>query len=324
MKGERNISEENLCFADFEFTCGFYIDKAQCELLSVGLVICDKDYNILRTYYRTVRPNIHRKLTKQCRKLTKLTQEEIDASQDSELVTGEVCTVLKHYGIKQVGVWGNFDRPGLLSDIKQHSRARKSASNVSRLLSMVKDIQNETIKKMKLPQAINIKDLAQAFDYEPSTGAFHNALTDAEALYTVHKAVWTTDIYTCQKFLDLKQARLDKIEADKRAAEQRRKELTLLLPLTEREKKFYSTLDSLEDKDDYWRLRFRIMNMFNRSPDEESFYFIVLHAPRRIKLAAGSRYSPDHYEGADIKEYSRESFDEIIIGEISRKLPLRQ
>ena len=286
-------------------------------------MICDGDYNILRTFYCTTRPNIHRKLTKQCRKLTKLTQEEIDASSDADSAAAEVCSLLKQYGIGQVSVWGNFDRPGLLSDIKQHARARKSASNVSRLLSMVKDIQNETIKKMKLPQAINIKDLASAFDYVPATGAFHNALTDALALYTVHKAVWTTDIYSCEKFVQLKKARLDKIEADKRAAEQRRKELTLLIPLTEKEKEFYSTLERIEDKDDYWRLRFRIMNMFQRMPEEERFCFVVLHAPRRTKLAPASKYSPERYEGGDMKEFTRSDFDSILLDEISRKLPVR-
>ncbi|SDB42617.1 Inhibitor of the KinA pathway to sporulation, predicted exonuclease [Ruminococcaceae bacterium FB2012] len=286
-------------------------------------MICDGEHNILKTYYRTTRPNIHSKLTKQCRKLTKLTQEEIDASADADEAAAEVCALLKQFGVKQVSVWGNFDRPGLLSDIKQHARARKSASNVSRLLSTVKDIQNETIKKMQLPQAINIKDLASAFDYVPATGAFHNALTDALALYTVHKAVWTTDIYGCEKFVQLKQARLDKIEADKRAAEQRRKELTLLIPLTEREKEFYGTLERIEDKNDYWRLRFRIMNMFQRMPGEERFCFIVLHAPRRTKLTPVSKYSPAKYEGGDMREFSREDFDLILLDEISRKLPVR-
>ena len=283
-------------------------------------MICDGEHNILKTYYRTTRPNIHSKLTKQCRKLTKLTQEEIDASADADEAAAEVCALLKQFGVKQVSVWGNFDRPGLLSDIKQHARARKSASNVSRLLSTVKDIQNETIKKMQLPQAINIKDLASAFDYVPATGAFHNALTDALALYTV---VWTTDIYGCEKFVQLKQARLDKIEADKRAAEQRRKELTLLIPLTEREKEFYGTLERIEDKNDYWRLRFRIMNMFQRMPNEERFCFIVLHAPRRTKLTPVSKYSPAKYEGGDMREFSREDFDLILLDEISRKLPVR-
>lgn len=286
-------------------------------------MICDTDYNVLKTYYRTAKPNIHSKLTKQCRKLTKLTQEEINASADADEAAAEVCSLLKQFGVRQVSVWGNFDRPGLLSDIKQHARARKSASNVSRMLSMVKDIQNETIKKMKLPQAINIKDLASAFDYVPATGAFHNALTDALALYTVHKAVWTTDIYSCEKFVQLKRARLDKIEADKRAAEQRRKELTLMIPMTDREKEFYSTLERIEDKNDYWRLRFRIMNVFQRMPDEELFYFIVLHAPRRTKLTPVSKYSPAKYEGGDVREFSRQDFDSILLDEISRKLPVR-
>ena len=325
MKGESLIStsEGNYCFADFEFTCGFYIDKAQSELLSVGLVICDSEHNVLEKYYSTIRPNIHRKLTKQCRKLTRLTQEEIDASADADAVKGEVCRLLRKNRISQVGVWGNFDRPGLLSDIKQHGRARKSASNVSRLLTMVKDIQNETIRKMKLPQAINIKDLAMAFDYTPASGTFHNALNDAEALYTVHKAVWTTDIYSNEKFLALKKARLDKIEAEKRAAEQRRKEMTLLLPMTEREKEFYSTLERLEDKNDYWRLRFRIMNMFNRLPSEESFCFIVLHSPRRTKLAAASGYTAEKYPGAEMRRFTRDDFDSILLDEISRKIPVK-
>lgn len=316
------ITGENLCFADFEFTCGFYIDKAESELLSVGLVICDSDYNTLETYYRTVRPNIHRKLTKQCRKLTKLSQDEIDYSPDADEVMGEVLALLRRYGISQVSVWGNFDRPGLLSEIKQHLRAHRSAANVSLVLKLVRDIQNETIKKMQLPQAINIKDLASAFDYVPATGAFHNALTDALALYTVHKAVWTTDIYSCEKFLALKKARLDKIEADRQAAEQRRRDITMMIPFTEREKEFFGSLEREEDRNDYLRLRFRIMNVFQRTPGEESYCFIVLHAPRRTKLSAKSKYSPDRYEGADVCEFNRENFDGILFSEISRKLPV--
>ena len=236
---------------------------------------------------------------------------------------GEVVEILRKYGISQVSVWGNFDRPGLLSDIKQHSRAHKSASNVSRVLTLVRDIQNETIKQMKLPQAINIKDLASAFDYIPASGTFHNALTDALALYTVHKAVYTTDIYSCPKFLAVKQARIDKIEADKRAAEQKRRELTMLIPFTEREKDFFDRLDSEADRSDYMRLRFRIMNMFQRLPKEEDFLFIVLHAPRRTKLAAASKFVPEKYEGADITGFTKENFDKILLEEIGRKQLVR-
>lgn len=313
----------NLCFADFEFTCGFYDDKAKSELLSVGLVICSSGLEIVKTYYRTVRPCIRRKLTKQCRKLTKLTQEEIDASADSTIVMTEVLNLLKMYSVTEIGVWGNFDRPGLLSDIRQHARAGAGAASVSKVLKMVRDIQNETIKKMKLPQAINIKDLAMAFDYIPESGTFHNALNDAMALYNVYKAVWTTDIYKCGKFLALKQQRIDKIEADKRAAEQRRKELTMLIPFTERENEYFPMLKTEIDRNDYLRLRFRLMNMFTRFPSEESFKFIVLHSPRRTKLAAASKFDKEKYPGADITDFDRTDFDLILLAESKRKVPIR-
>lgn len=317
------FENDNLCFADFEFTCGFYDDRAMSELLSVGLVICDSEYNILATFYRTVRPCIRRKLTKQCRKLTKLTQEEIDASPDSNDVMREAVSLLKSYSIGEIGVWGNFDRPGLTSDIKQHARAGRSAANVSAVLRLVRDIQSETIRRMKLPQAINIKDLASAFGYVPATGTFHNALTDALALHTVMKAVGTTDIYRCEGFLQLKQQRLDKIEADKRAAEERRAALTMLIPFTQREQEYFSGLTSAASREDYLRLRFRIMNMFQRCPKEESFKFIIMHAPRRTKLAAGTKFEPEKYPGGEITDFDRTSFDRILISESRRKLPLK-
>lgn len=311
--------QENLCFADFEFTCGFYNDKEQSELLSVGLVVCDSSYNVLTTFYRTSRPCIRRRLTRQCRKLTKLSQDEIDSSPDSNAVMGEVLALLKNYGVRTVGVWGNFDRPALSSDIRQHKRVGRSAANVAGLLGMVKDIQSETIRKMQLPQAVNIKDLASAFGYVPATGAFHNALTDALALYTVHRAAYTTDISECEEFMALKKHRLDKLEEDKKKVEQRRKELTMLIPFTEREQAFFGKLEREEDKNDYLRLRFRIMSVFQRAPKEERFCFVVLHAPRRIKLMASSKFSPERYESADVTEFTKDDFDKVLIMESTRK-----
>ena len=143
------------------------------------------------------------------------------------------------------------------------------------------------------------------------------------ALYTVSKAVWTTDIYSCEKFLALKQQRLDKIEADKQAAEQRRRELTMLIPLTEKEQKYLPTLRYESDKNDYMKLRFRLMNMFSRFPEEERFKFIVLHAPRRTKLAAASRFDSEKYPAADVTDFDRNTFDRILLSESKRKVPIR-
>ena len=52
---------DHLCFADFEFTCGGGVGRTGCEMLSVGIIVCDEKYNITDTYYSTARPaKIHK------------------------------------------------------------------------------------------------------------------------------------------------------------------------------------------------------------------------------------------------------------------------
>ena len=72
-----------LCFADFEFTCGSPAHRLKSEMLSVGLVICDSEHNIIETFYCTARPNRFPKLTSQCKRLTHLTQAEISLAESA-------------------------------------------------------------------------------------------------------------------------------------------------------------------------------------------------------------------------------------------------
>ena len=70
------------CF-DAEYTCfmeqdAFFDREHSGELLSVGLVICDKNFNLVRTYYSPIHPIYNTKLTGYCKELTGLTQKEID------------------------------------------------------------------------------------------------------------------------------------------------------------------------------------------------------------------------------------------------------
>ncbi|MDE6679054.1 MAG: hypothetical protein K2K02_08440, partial [Ruminococcus sp.] len=94
-----NNEKKYLCFADFEFTCGYFINKMESEILSAGVVICDESYNIKERFYRTSRPNHFPRLTKQCKKLTKLTQTEINHSPDSNDVMGKIMKLVKKYNI---------------------------------------------------------------------------------------------------------------------------------------------------------------------------------------------------------------------------------
>ena len=311
-----------MCFADFEFTCGFNISSAASEVLSAGIIICDDEYHIVEKYYSTARPNKHPVMTKQCRKLTKLTQDEINVSPDSNDVMRDICNILERYGISAVWVWGNFDRPGLLSDIKQHSKLRRPSSSIRRVADCISDIQYEMTKKMQLPQAVNIKELASAFGYVPEEGSFHNAINDAAALYTIHRAVHTTDFRSSEGFIKLREDRIEKLEAVRIAAEKRRLEAAVAIPLSGEEKEYYDRICS--EKLESVRKRFiyvrgKAASALLKYPDVNDFILIVFSNNNGVKAIPASKLNPTlrRYSARRI-EFSRDGLSELVLGECRR------
>ena len=278
---------DTICFADFEFTCGFYNQNVRSELLSVGLVFCDKDYNILSEFYSTIRPCRNYKLTKKCRDLTHLTQAEISSSADANEVMRKAVNLMRRHGADSLYVWGNFDIPGLKNDIEQHNRSGRPAGNITKICESIRDIQNELTKEMQLPQAVSIEELSAVFGYEPEVGTFHNALNDAEALYCIHKAVKTTDIFSSPTFVQLRQDRIDKLEAVKKAAEERRVQQAFSVELSEEEKAYLSAAESLsadKAKREFIAMRSRIVGMMKKYPKEDDFVLVMFSEPKYYKI----------------------------------------
>ena len=183
-----------LCFADFEFTCGGGINRWKAELLSVGLIICDREFNVVQRFYSTVKPAKQPKMTTLCKELTHLTQEEINLSPDSDAVFAQVEQLLAMYQTDGMYVWGNYDQIGLSSDARLHKKCKLPNLNILKAASRIVDIQRELTEKMGLRDAINISELSTAFGYVPENGSFHNAMIDAEGLFISYKTVHTTDI----------------------------------------------------------------------------------------------------------------------------------
>lgn len=309
--------EKNLCFADFEFTCGSPAHRLKSEMLSVGLVICDSNYAVKESFYCTARPNRFPKLTSQCKRLTKLTQAEINNSPDSDDVLGIVSGLMEKYSFSELFVWGNFDKPGLVSDRKQHIQFRKSHKNIDTVCSAITDIQDGMVRKMQLPQAVRIEDLASAFGYSPASGSFHNALNDAMALYTIHKAVHTSDFQNCEGFIALKQERIERIAAVKAAQEEKRRELALSSDLSQEEKKYYEDIvaaGSEKEQKRFIYLRSKLVNSYKRYPDEQDFVMIVFDQPKRVRIIPKVKYTKLKSQGAVKTEFfSRDSAGKMII-----------
>ena len=311
-----------MCFADFEFTCGGFIDNTRSEMLSVGIVICSPEHQVAEKFYQTARPCKFHRMTKQCRTLTGLTQPEINASPDSNEVLGEVVKLMEKYEISRMFVWGNFDKPGLNGDANQHRRAGKAYSNISAVCRSIVDIQQETTTKMGLPQAVSISELAAAFDYVPETGGFHNALNDAEALYAIHKNVWTSDLAGNEKFLQLKKERLDKMAAIKAEAEERLRQEAFSLPLSPEEQTYYSeavAAGNTKAAAGFVFLRCKFVRAFSKYPDETSFVFAVFDQPHRVKVFPEQKFRGTAKRvAARWENFRRSDFGSLLIEECKK------
>lgn len=300
-------------FADFEFTCGSPMYRFRSEMLSVGVVICDSDYNITEKFYATSRPNRFPKLSRQCRELTHLSQEEISDSPDSNDVLLEVSELMDKYGVEELWVWGNFDKPGLQSDIKQHRNFKKECGAVCRICSAVRDIQDEMVRRMKLPQAINIKELASSFGYVPDSGSFHNAINDALALYTIHKAVFTTDFRSRPEFTALVEERLERMRQVKAAQEEKRREKAFSIALSLEEQGFFDELDE-KRRSRFIYLRYRIVAAMEKYPQAQEFAYLIFDDPKKIKIVSKERSGGKQYADAvEAKYFTKKDFGKFLI-----------
>lgn len=312
-----NSEKQYLCFADFEFTCGYFINKLDSEILSAGVVICDSDYNILEKFYCTSKPNHFPRLTKQCRNLTGLTQAEISGSPDSNDVMGAVIKLLKKYSINDIYVWGNFDKTGLVSDVKQHKRFGKEYGNIQRTSRKIYDIQKSLTYRMGLPEPVNIKELAEAFDYRPLSGTFHNALNDALALYVIYRSVYTEDISKNEKLAEIRNERNEKIIQRRLDVEKKQKETALSLPLTDMEKLYYSGMneDSAEAKN-FLYLRSKFVSSMRNNPEKNNFLLLYMKTSERYKVIPKEKYNRT-LQGLSEKavDFDRENFSELLLDE---------
>lgn len=310
------MSEKYFCFGDFEFTCGVNISMGTCEMLSVGLIICDERFRIAESFYCTARPVKYPKMTKQCVKLTKLDQQEIFNSPDSNSVLLIVRRLMKKYGCDKLYVWGNFDRPGLFSDAGMHRRLKKDPENIQAVAKSIEDIQRRLVKRLGLPEAVNIAELSSVFGFVPHQGTYHNALNDAMGLYEIYRGAYGTDCKNNKKLRALIDDRIAKREERRLKAAERRREIALSVTLSDEERVY---LDSFGEKRDealerLLELRYPIINFMKNHPDEDEYELIVFDEPLRFKLSSGSAYTPDKGQSAIVvMTMTKSSFGRAVV-----------
>lgn len=181
--------ERYYAFFDAEYTC--YMDNDRDfdrshsnEVLSVGLVISDRSFHLVETFYSPVRPVYNPRLTRYCKSLTGLTQEEIDHAPSWEEVFEEMYRLLQEYPVKEILVWGS-DAKTLTDDLeKNHFRPLKKPRV---FIGMVRDVTKRlTARVFGNGMTVSLADMKYVCNMEHHTA--HNALEDAMDLYRIAKA----------------------------------------------------------------------------------------------------------------------------------------
>lgn len=183
-------SEKYYAFFDAEYTCFMNYDTRfdrnhSNEVISVGLVIADQNFNFVEEFYTTVCPKYNPILTKYCKELTGLKQNEIFGAPSFDQAFAQLESIIQNYNVSAIFVWGN-DRMTLEDGIrKNHPLASKK---IRRMVAKVTDINKKlTTRIFGYGLSLSLSDMKYICGMEHVTA--HNALEDARDLYDVTRII---------------------------------------------------------------------------------------------------------------------------------------
>ena len=198
-KGRRDVKQEileelmnpddNIAFLDAEFNAG--MDSATgeriCEIISVGLVICDGSYNGIKKYYSLVNTVTRKKIFPVISQMTGITSDMLIGQPEFGEVSGKIQEMVKKYSIKKIYTWGAADKHSLLGEKKLVRQLKaKDYQYASKwpyidMCTDISEVISSKILGIKGNLTINMENLM--FVCKMDKKQEHNALSDAYALY---------------------------------------------------------------------------------------------------------------------------------------------
>lgn len=196
VKREENFSvrkileEEMVAFLDTEYLTSQVKGGPPAKLVSVGLVICRKDFKEVDRFHSYI--YTEDKLHDVFRELTGITENDLKAAPDYELVMEEVGERLAVWNVSRIFVWGP-DQLVIQRDLEAYRGeiSKRTRKTVNRILRMTKDLEGVYSRKLKM-HSIGIANLK--FLCGLGTGVSHDALDDAVDLKNVIRHI---DIKGC-------------------------------------------------------------------------------------------------------------------------------
>ena len=185
----------NIAFFDAEFNAGMDNRSGEkiCEIISVGMVICDAEYHGIQKFYTLVSPISKVPVFPLIREMTGITTDMLEGQPSFAEMSAKVMELLNKYEVKKIYAWGAADKHSLLSEKAEYRKKRRSGyqqANKWTYMDMCTDISQDVSSKMlgiRGGLAINMENLMFLCSIDKKQE--HNALSDAN------------DLYRCCKFL---------------------------------------------------------------------------------------------------------------------------
>lgn len=156
------------------------------EIISVGFVVIDENYNIKKKYTSYVKP-IHRPiLTDYCKELTGISQEDVDHAKKSNDVFRDINALCGKYSIDYVFAFGNFDEEIIKVTAKWNRKANERTSKLYPMLKKITDVRPAILKAIGKSQrrSPGLRKIAEELGVKVKDEK-HDALGDAMLLYRV-------------------------------------------------------------------------------------------------------------------------------------------
>lgn len=177
---ETSSLDKYKCFYDSEFNAYDYDNGKPQEVVSIGLVIMDQtNGQFVDTYYSTIRLKAS-KLTKRCKSITGLTEDELKNSPSFYVVCKEIYKFIKDYNIDKIYALGQDDLKQFEETSKLYNRAKEIqdiAKKIVNIRKQFRSLTNQEIGDMGLKYLKQICNIKGAVE--------HNALQDAKDLANV-------------------------------------------------------------------------------------------------------------------------------------------
>lgn len=195
----------NIAFFDAEYNNADFRKNSAEETIQVGFVICDennlfkrKDYELER-YETFVKPTLTKKLSKYVKKVTGITQQQINEGISFKEAYSTILDLIIKYDIKKIYVWGS-DKPILIKEFLIH---KKEFTNRQRKVipSIMEDISTEISRRIDKDQ-ISLQNIAYIYSVEPDKS--HDALADAVTLMKVYMMFKTLKKNNVEEFNEFK------------------------------------------------------------------------------------------------------------------------